>query len=315
MTLPTLNDVQAVEPILTNMLIGYQQADDRFVAGRVFPSVAVDKDSGTYYLVTKKYFFLDSLERRAPGGNFATVDYGLSTATYKTQQWAGEHQVPDEVQANSQVPMDLFQLGLRRVAQTSLIRKEVQWAADFMTTSVWANDDDNSTTDWDDFSAGDPVADVLTARRTISNETGMDGNTMVLGYIVHQALVNHPDIIDRVKHTTAATMGSMEAALASVFGVANYHVGKGTYSNTNQAAAFSATAIIDDDCLVCHVDAGAGLFGATAGKTFTWLPGGGNGTIYRDPARRNHSDVFQHKEQWDQKATATDLGYFFADVV
>jgi len=315
MALPTLNDVQAVEPILTNMLVGYMQADARFVASRVFPGVPVEKDSGTYYIATKKYFFLDDLERRAPGGSFAEVDYGVSTGTYKTAQWAAEFSLADEVRANSQVPMDLEQMALRKIAQSSLVRKEVAFAADFMKTSVWGTDDDNATTDWDDFSAGDPVADVLTAKRTVSNNTGYDPNSMVVGYIVHAALVNHPDLIDRIKYVQGATMAAMELAIGAALGVANYLVAKGTYSNTNEAAAFSATAIIDDDALICYVDPAPGIFGATAGKTFTWLPGGGSGTIFRDPARRNHSDVIQHKEQWDQVVTATDLGYFFADVV
>ena len=76
-----------------------------------------------------------------------------------------------------------------------------------------------------------------------------------------------------------------------------------------------AAAIIDDDALVCFVDPGAGLFNATAGKTFTWAPGGGLGSVgmYRDQSVK--SDVVQHSEQWDQVATATDLGYFFSDIV
>jgi hypothetical protein len=315
MTLPTLNDVQAIEPILTNMLVGYMQADDRFVASRVFPSVSVVNDSGTYYIATKKYWFHDDLQPRAPGASFAELGFGLSTATYKTQQWAGEYSVPDEVRANSLVPMDLEQMAVRKIAQSSLIRKEVQFAADFMTTSVWTTDDDNATTDWDDYASGDPVSDVLTARRTISNLTGKDGNAMVLGYIVHNALVNHPDIIDRIKYVTAATQANLDGALASVFGVSQYMVGRATYSNTNEAAAFSATAIIDDDCLVAHLNPSAGIFDVTAGKTFVWQPGGGQGTMYRDPSRRNHSNVMQHKEQWDQKVVSADLGYFFADVV
>jgi hypothetical protein len=184
-----------------------------------------------------------------------------------------------------------------------------------MVINVWATDDNNSTTDWDDYSSGDPVSDVLTARRTISNNSGLDGNSMALGYIVHNAIVNHPDIIDRMKYTSAATQANMEGALAAVFGISNYWVAKGTYSNTNEAADFSATAIIDDDCLVCHVDPGAGVFGATAGKNFIWQPGGGLGAISTRRADEKHADVLQHKEQWDQKATATDLGYFFADVV
>jgi len=155
---------------------------------------------------------------------------------------------------------------------------------------------------------------VLTASRTVSNNTGIDPNTMLMGYIVHQAIVNHPDILDRLKYTQAATMSTIEAALAAIFGKTNYWVGKATYSNTNESATFSATAIIDDDCLVCHVDPSAGLFGATAGKTFTWAPGGGEGSLYSHYDNDRHAGVIQHKEQWDQKVTATDLGYFFSGI-
>src|SRR5210317_1257454 len=98
-TLPTVNDVQAVDPVLTNLLIGYMQADDRFVASSVFPPVAVDKDSGTYYIVTKKYNFFDDLDSRAPGAPFPTVDFGVSTATYSTKQYAGQIRIADETRA------------------------------------------------------------------------------------------------------------------------------------------------------------------------------------------------------------------------
>jgi hypothetical protein len=313
-TLPTINDVQAVNPVLTNLLIGYMQNDDRFVAGRVFPSVSVDKDSGTYYIVTKKFFFFDDLEPRAPGAPLRTLDYGVSTSTYTTLQYAGEVRIADETRANSQLAMDLEQVGVRRLAQASMIRKEVDFSTNFMATGVWGTDD-TTTTDWDDFTAGDPVNDVLTAVRTISDNTGQDANSMVLGSIVDQALRNHPDIIDRLKHTQAATQATIRQALASIFGVENYFVGRASYSNTNEAVAFSSTAIIDDDCLVCHVDPGAGVMGATAGKTFVWQPGGGIGTVYSQRDGLKFTDVMQHKEQWDQVATATDLGYFFSNVV
>lgn len=312
---PTISTVQPVDPILTNMLIGYQQADDRFVAGRVFPYVPVEKLSGQYFIATKKYFFFDDLLARAPGAGFGNLPINYTTATYRTIQYAGAFIIPDEIRADSQVPLDLETVQLKQFSQKSLIRKEVGFSTDFMVGSVWGTTDNNSATDWDDFAASDPVDNILTATRTISNNTGINPNTMVLGYIVHQALVNHPDIIDRLKYTEKATMASIMQALASIFGKDNYFVGMGSYTNTNEAATFSATAIIDDDCLVCHVDPGAGLFGATAGKTFFWEPGGGQGKIYRDLPRFNHGDWFQQKEQWDQVATATDLGYIFLDIV
>lgn len=315
MAQPTHSEVQVVDPVLTNMLVGYMQADDRFVASKVFPVVPVATQGFTYYSFTKKYWFLDEMERRAPGAAFARGGYAVGSATGNAQLWGLEHPIADEARANNQVPLDLERAGVMWLAQQSLIRKERAFASDFMKVSVWGTDDNNSTTDWDDFSAGDPINDVLTARRTISNNTGNDGNTMVLGYIVHQALMNHPDIIDRVKYVQAATLANVEAALASAFGVQNYWVGKASYNSANEGQSFSASAIIDDDCLVCYTSGMPGLMSASAGYTFAWAGGGGDGQITTYRSDETKSDVLQHSEAWDQKAVATDVGYFFADVV
>jgi len=315
MAQPTHSEIQAVDPVLTNMLVGYMQAADRFVASKVFPVVPVEKQGFTYYIFTKKYWFLDDLKARVPGGAFARSGYGVETATGSAQLWGLEHPIADEARANNQMPMQLEQAGLQWLAQQSLIRKERAFATDFMAASVWGTTDNNSTTDWDDFTAGDPVNDVLTARRTISNNTGFDGNSLTMGYIVHQALLNHPDIIDRVKYVQAATLASVEGALAAAFGVANYWVSKASYNSANEGATFSAAAIVDDDCLVSYVAPNPGIMSATAGATFAWDGGGGAGSIvsYRDQSVK--SDILQHTEAWDQKVVASDLGYIFLDVV
>lgn len=315
MPLPTVNDVQPVNPVLTNMMLGYQQSDDRFVASRAFPAVSVDKDSGTYMIFDKKYWFVDGLVARAPGAPFARTGFGASSAIYTTKQWAISEALADEIRANSQAPMDLEAATLQHIAQLSLIRKERAFAADFMTTSVWATDDNNSATDWDDFSAGDPVSNIQTAVRTISNSTGQLANTMVCGFIVAQALENHPDILDRMKYVQAATQQNVRAVMASVLGLENLLVSLASYNSANVGQAVSQAAIIDDDALIMYVNPAAGVFGATAGKTFAWEPGGGLGGVrmYRDEG--SDADVIKHKEQWDQKAVATDCGYFFADIV
>lgn len=316
MAQPTHSEVQAVDPVLTNMLVGYQQADARFVANRVFPLIPVDKQGFTYYTLTKKYWFLDEMKSRTPGAAFARSGYGVSTSTGYANTWGLEHPIPREAQANSQVPMSLEQVGTKWLAQQSLIRRERAFSADFMVTGVWGTDDNNATTDWDDFTSGDPFNDILTAKRTVSNNTGQDANTMVLGYIVHVALQNHPDIVDRIKHVQVASLGNVNTALASLFDVANYLVGKATYNSANEGQTMTAAAIIDDDCLVCYTSPTPGIFEASAGYTFTWDGGGGNGqmspTYYEEKTK---SDILQNSEAWDQKAVATDVGYFFADVV
>jgi hypothetical protein len=296
-------------------MLGYQQADTRFIASRLFPVVQVDKDGGIYYIFTKKYWFTDNLRSRAYGAKFARSGYGLSTATFKTLQWGLEHPIADEIRKNSTVPMDLEQAGLRWLAGNSNLRKEIQFSADFMVTGVWGTDDNNSATDWDDTTNGDPVNDILTAARTISNNAGVTANTLAVGNIVHQALVNHPDIIDRVKYTKQVDIATMEQALMSLLGVEKYLVGKATYNAVNEAGTFVATPIIDDDALVCYTNNAPGIFEPSAGYTFAWQGGGGQGQVktYRDETV--NSDVLQHQEQWDQKVVATDVGYFFADIV
>lgn len=314
MPLPTISDVQAVDPVLTNLLVAYMQADTRFVASRVFPGVPVDKDSGTYYIFSKKYWFLDEMEQRAAGDPFARTGFGVSSSTYATLQYALAIPIADETRANSQVPMDLEEAALRHLAQKSLLRKERQFSTDFMATSVWANDD-TTATDWDDFAAGDPVSNALTAARTISDNSGVGPNKLVVGSIVHDALVNHPDILDRIKYTTQAVIGNVEAALAAVMGVEEYLVSRASYNSANEGQDFTAAAIIDDDALFVYTAGAPSIFSPSGGYTFYWPPGGGMGSVNSVREDNRDSDLIKHKEQWDQKAVATDVGYFFSGIV
>jgi hypothetical protein len=313
MPLPTINDVQAVDPVLTNMLVGYRQKDARFVSREVFPSVPVDKDSGTYYIFTKSYWMRNEMLKRAPGGNFPRADFGVSTDTFATVPFGLEHSLPKEIQANSQIPMDLQQAGAQYLAQQSALNRELAFAALAMVYTAWTSY--SSPTDWDDFSLGDPVTDVLTARSAISALTGQLPNTMVVGELVNDALINHPDIVDRVKHVALAGITNIEPALASVLGVEKYAVARGIYTASQEGATITYTRIIDDDALLCVVNSGAGIFDATCGKCFSWAGGGGDGEVVPYWDQKVKSSILQLSEQWVHKVVAADLGYFWADIV
>ena len=313
--LPTRNDVQAVDEVLTNMLVAYKQTQDRFVAGQLFPEVPVKADSGTYYLLAQGDWFRDGMQARPAGADFAFDEWAVSTTTYKTKQWALAKSIPDEIRANSQLPMELENLTVEWLGQQSLIRKERGFAADFMTTSVWTTTDNNSATDWDDFQNGDPVNNVLTYYRTIDQLTGMQPNTLMVGQIVDMALRIHPDILDRIKYTSAATQAAVRSAMAALFGVDRYLVALAIYNSANPAQTASYSAIIDDDALLLHVAPRPGIFTASGGYTFTWAGGGGNGSIYQYYDNATHSTVVQSKEEWDQKVIGAGLGALWLDIV
>lgn len=315
MAQPTAHDLQVVDPVLTSMLVGYKQTDNRFVAGRMFPGVSVPNKAGTYYILTKKYWFVDEMKSRAPGSKFARGGFGVESATFATLGFGLEYPIPDEDQANSQLPLSLESIGTQWLAQMSLIRKERAWAADFMAASVWTSQDNNATTDWDDFTSGDPIMDIKTGKRTISQLTGMTPNTLMVGEIVDDALCMHPDILDRIKYTVTATGAAVDAAMASVLKVPSYLVATAVYNSANEGQDATLVPIIDDDALLCYVASAPGLFTASAGYTFEWAGGGGGGQIgtYRDQSVK--SNILQMSEEWDQKVVAADLGYIWLDVV
>ena len=133
MTQPTGTSIQAVDPVLQNVLLTYFQSESRFVADSAFPGVPVDKDSGTYYIYDKKYWASDLMQRRAYGEQYARADFDASSSTYTTVQWALAKALADEVIANNQTPLDLASAAVRWLGLKALIRKERDWAAAFMT--------------------------------------------------------------------------------------------------------------------------------------------------------------------------------------
>jgi hypothetical protein len=314
MALPTLNDVSAVDPVLQNILVGFAQAENRFVALNAFPGISVAEASGTFYKFTQKYWFMDGLAPRAPGAPFARGGIGVETDTYETLQWGKEYPIPDEIEAANQTPMSLQMAGVRWLAQQSFIRKERAFAADFMKTSVWGTDDNNSATDWDD-SSGVPITNVRTASRTISQATGMMGNTMVCGEIVYDALLVNAQVLGTMQYTNTVTIAAREQLLAAVLGLDALLVSRAIYNSANEGQTAVYAPVIDDDALIYYNNPTAGIFDATAGKTFVWNPGGGAGSVRTYTEDQTDSQIIKHKEQWDQKLIASALGYFFADIV
>lgn len=320
MAKPTRTDVRAVDPVLTNMLIAYMNGDERYISLRACPSLSVDSSEGTYFLFEKKYWFDDAAQLRAWGADYQEGGFDMTTATYLTEQFAKKFPMPEEVQADSQVPLSLEETGIKWLRDKMMLRNEREFASTFFTTSVWATDatGGSTSTKWSTYATSDPVADVRTAKRTISQSTAQTPNLFMMGEIVEDKLLNHPDLIDRIKYTDRATVATMREALAAVLGVDEVVVGEAIYNTANVGQTASLSPIIDDDALLVYKNASPTpqKFEPSAFYNFFWEPGGGLGQIkeiYWDPNK--DSDVIKAKMQIDYKVVASDCGYFFSDYV
>lgn len=315
MAQPTANDVH-VDAILTNISVAYIQEQAAYIASRVFPIIPVEKQSDKYFTYSKGDWFRDEAQLRAPATESAGSGYTLATSTYSTQVYAFHKDVDDQVRANADTPLNPDRDATQFVTQRMLMRQEVQWTSDFFTTGVWANDVTPATL-WSNYTSSDPIGDIETGKATMLNSTGFLPNTMVMGYEVFRQLRHHPDIVDRVKYTSAENV--TEDILARYFGVDRILVARAIRNTAAEGAANSFSNIAGKNAALYYVAPTPGLLTPSAGYSFAWR-GVSDGmganvgiTRFRMPELR--ADRIEAQMAWDNKVIASDLGYFFSACV
>lgn len=318
MAQPTPSDVH-VDAILTNISVAYIQEQNAFIANRVFPNIPVEKQSDKYFKYTKGDWFRDEAKKRAPSTESVGSGYNLSTDTYSADVYAFHKDVDDQTRANADNPLNPDRDATTFVTQRMLLRQEIEWTSTYFTTGVWATDvvGGSGFTQWDNYASSDPIEDIEDGKSSMWSSTGFLPNTLVLGYDVFRQLKNHPDIVDRIKYTSAETV--TEGILARYFGVDNVYVSRAIKNTANEGASDSFSAVAGKNAALYYVAPSAGILTPSAGYQFAWRgvsDGMGQNigiTRFRMPELR--SDRIEAQMAWDYKVVASDLGYFFSSCV
>lgn len=318
---PHVNNVH-VDAVLTNLSVAYAQNAENYIADKVFPIVAVDKKSDLFFKYNKNDWFRDEAQRRAGGTESAGSGYGLSTDSYSADVWAFHKDVDDQTLANSDSPLNPLREAAEFVTNRLLLRRELQFVSDFFKTGVWGTDSlfglpASTDAQWSDYTNSDPIENIETGKETILSTTGLEANTLVLGYSTFRALKNHPDIIDRIKYTSSQTVTA--DMLARMLEVDRVLIAKAVKANNVEGGAESYGFAYGKGALLCHVAPSAGLLTPSAGYTFAWngVSAGLGQTIGTSQFRMEHlkSNRIEAEIAFDNKVVGADLGYFFNNVV
>lgn len=313
-----------VDRPLTNMSVQFIQDDTNFVASRVFPDIMVDRQSDVYYTFSRADFLRDSMRRRGPGTESAGSGYTVSTDSYKADVWGLHKDIPDQVRANSDAPLNPDRNAAQYLTQQYLIRREVQFVTEAFTTSVWGLDltgvaaapGANQFLQWND-AAADPIIDIETAKRAILASTGFMPNKLTLGYDVYRYLRNHPDIVDRVKYTSAETV--TPTLLARLFDVGEVLVAKAVKVTSEEGETDVYAFTHGKHALLTYTPPNPGIEVPAAGYTFSWrgVGSGFGGPVALDRFRMEpiKSDRVEIEAAFDLKIVSTILGVFLASAV
>lgn len=315
MAQPTLHAVHLNRP-LTMVSVKYAQDQSIYIAPRVFPVIPVDKQSDLFWKFDKNDWFRDEAKPRAPAQESVGSGYGVTSDSYSAIPYAIHKDVPDQIRANEDAPLNSDRDAAEFVTQRILMRMERQWATDFFATGKWATDVTPANL-WSDYAASNPIADVEAGKRAILAATGFLPNTLVLGYDVFTALISHPDIIDRYRYTNNVLI--TEQLLAALFGVQRVFVAQSIYATNNEDETEAYAFVHGKHALLAYVAPRPSLMTPSAGYIFAWkgVSGMYGQTIGTKKFRMEHlaADRIEAEVAFADKIVASDLGYLFASAV
>lgn len=324
---PTAGDVHVNAP-LTNISIAYIQGAENFIADRVFPNVPVQKKSDVYYAFDRGEFNRDEMTERAPATESAGGGYTVdNTASYLCRRYSFHKDVDDETRANSDSVLGSDRNATQYVSMKAMIKKEKIFATNYFAGSIWTNDYDgvnsgptgDQVLQWDDASST-PIEDIRFAKTTILQSTGFEPNTLVIGQEVFDKLIDHPDIVDRVKYGAQSQVSTVDLPeLQALFKIQRILVMKAIQNTANKGATNSHAFIGGKKALLLYAAPQPGIEVPSAGYTFSWagLVGAGNmGTRIKKFRMDNKSaDRIEIDMAFDQKVVSADLGFFWDTVV
>lgn len=321
---PTQSQVH-VDAILTNISVAYMQRAENFIADRVFPVVPVDKQSDKFFKYDKNDWLRDEAQQRADGTESVGSGYNITTDTYYAPVYSIHKDIGDQTRANADAPINVDREAAEFVTHRLLLRRELQFVQDFMTTGVWGTDKTGvsaspttgQTIQWSDYTNSDPIEDIEEAKSGILSVTGMEANTLVLGYDVFRTLKNHPDLVDRIKYTSSQTI--TEDMLARMFDIDRVLVSKSIKATNKEGATGAYSFTTGKTALLAHVAPNPGILTPSAGYTFTWtgVSQGLGATIGTSSFRMESLRATRVESEiaFDNKVIGADLGYFWNTIV
>jgi len=325
---PSVGDVHVNAP-LTNVSVAYIQDAANFVADRVFPNIPVTKQSDRYFTYSRADFNRDEMEVRAPGTESAGNGYDLdSTPTYYCPVYAFHKDIADQIRSNTDNPLSPDRDATIFVTQKALIRREVTFAQKYFGPGIWnygslgvsSAPGANQFLQWDNANST-PIEDIRKGRRTVQEATGFKPNIGLMGKLVFDTLIDHPEFIDRIKYNFAQGVAAVanEQIIAQLFGLDEVLVMEAVYNTAKRGESEASRFIGGPHMLLAYRTKTPGIMVPSAGYTFSWNGWmGATGMGHRIKSFRREkleSDRVEIQMSYDQKVVGADLAWLFENAV
>jgi hypothetical protein len=315
--MPQRVDVHVDQP-LSNFAVEYKNPAGLYIANRVAPPVLVPKQSDKYFVYDKKDRFTRPKTARGPKGKANTVDWNVSSDTYKCNDRALRDFVSDATVANSDAPIQPRQKTAAIVTDLLLLDREIDVLGYITTYANYGSSMRTQLTGTDqftDYTNSDPIGVIDTGKAACF----MDPNYMFIGKSAYDKLKRHPQLLDHVKGgATSGDPATITAAqMAEVFEIQNVVVSSAKYNTANKGQTSIFDYIMGDSIVLAYIDAAAQMEGISAFKTFVWQQMatgiGYKVRSYRDEEVGGGGEWIEVETSDDFKVVCSDVAYLIYD--
>ena len=312
-----ISDLHVDQP-LTNLAIDF--VNGGFVANDLFPVFPVDKESDKYYLFTRREAFQASRALRAPNAPAAVKEWSLTTGSFACDEYALAGYIGDRERGNADAIIDLDGKTTLDLMQDLLLGQEIRVATIVTDTAVLTQNTTLSGGNQWGTDTSDPLGAVRTGRAAIHAATGKNPTIMVVGRQVHDQLVDHPDLVERIKHSQLGVVTPQ--LMAQLFEVDQYRVAEAIKDTANEGQSSATLSYaFGKNCVLAYVDPSPGPRTLSLGWTFSKrraMGAGGQPSSILVKRFRNEpaaADVIEASQIVVERLVSLNCGYLIKDAV
>ena len=301
-----------VDKTLENISVAFMPQG--LVVEAAVPTVPVKKESDQYFVWSK-----DNL--RIPHTIWADRDvpnrsiYNLSTASYNLTRHGLEDLVTDRSKANADKAIRLDIDTTEGLTSQIKLRREKEFFDIINTAGNWGNTTSlSSTQSWNqNTTLSNPIIFVDSATTSIRRRSGKIANTIIMGDPTFKAAKEHVSIVDRIKHTSAQSVGP--ALLASLFNVDKVFVSGAVQNSAEEGLADSLADLATDTVHVAYMEKSPGLRKPSAFYTFVKDGESRSMKVTRRRDEALEGDVIRVSSFFQHKAVASDCSYSIINTI
>lgn len=319
---------------LTNISVAYFQDQNDFITPSVFPIIPVDFSTGHYSIFSKADLNRDNFERKPEFGHVNPTVLATEKGSYDVkvdQMILGLDKIQEENFRRLGRPgvADPRIAQAKTLAYQTLLHLDNMFAKNFFKEGVWNNELTGQASAGDNVSTfmqlsndnSEPIKFIQYLKRQARRQNTVTPNVMLCGVDAFDALINHRDIVERIKMGGSSTNPAVanEQTLAQIFGLNSVHQMQSTINAAEYGLDEDMQYICDPkSILLVYANPNPQIDSPSAGYTFSWDPTGNGQPIVVSsyeghPA--DHSSFIEGLTAFDMKPVCKDLGIFLTNAV